>query len=132
MLTTLTRHIRRTIADRRNPLPRSAAADPPAASSFRPARVGSTIAAVQPDLSGEDRVHGGSHDLEAWPPSLAEQRIAADYLTTGDPAPLYAVTGSEERAVAIVLAVRDTAKREADAKALLDRLFGPTPVGGAS
>ena len=63
--------------------------------------------AVMPEIAGRgvlDLVHGGSSDLTLWPASLAEMRLAAEWLDTGSPATrdeLYALCQSIDRAGAI-------------------------------
>jgi hypothetical protein len=113
MLTTMSR-LWRTIADRRQPPPVTAAADP----APSPGRVSSTPI-TPPD--------GRTTDLDTCPASIVEQRLATEWLATGEPATrddLYRVCGSIDRACAVVLDVRQQQQRDADAAALLDRVFG--------
>lgn len=63
--------------------------------------------AVMPEVAGRgvlDLVHGGSSDLNMWPASLAEMRLASEWLDTGSPEirdELYAMCQSVDRAGAI-------------------------------
>jgi hypothetical protein len=123
MITTFLRRKRRQIADRRTPPPVPAAADP----------WGTRVCSELDGLGAAGRPHGGSDDLTVWPASMAEEVHATHWLATGDPAArddLYAATGSEDRAFAIVLAVREQRDREAAARKLLDRALGIAPTGG--
>jgi hypothetical protein len=114
------RPVTRTLAD-------GAAATGPLDSPSERTSGGGVIAAVHANGRGDERVHGGSADLDRWPPSLVEldiaQRCAADVDDLVAAAELYDVCGSRERATAIVLDVRH-ANRVVVSDEVLARAFG--------
>lgn len=117
-------------ADAAVTLPSTAATAAASRRSSR-SRGGGMFAAVHSDLRGVDRVHGGSPDLVTYPPSIAEERLAFEWLTSGDPIVghrLKEIACSEDRAVAVALDVRARRRRELDAEIYLRRTFGAEPA----
>jgi hypothetical protein len=92
------------------------------------ARRGTGAAATRPLPPPSDRTPGGgSADLEQFPPTVAEEALAARWLDNGDlhaARDLYDLAGSQDRAVAVTLRVRDQRRLVAESDEILRRAFG--------